>query len=43
MPEGSMTGVLAEAFNRIRGEQRGLAIGIVNYYAQLAIGSRSDW
>ena len=35
MPEGSMTGVSLSAFNRIRGEQRGLAIGIVNYTPSL--------
>ena len=35
MPDGSMTGVSVSAFNRIRGEQRGLAIGIVNYTPSL--------
>ena len=31
MPDGKITGVSVSAFNRIRGDQRGLAIGIVNY------------
>src|SRR6266478_3590463 len=35
MPDGSMTGVSVGAFNRKRGEQRGLAIGIVNYTPSL--------
>jgi hypothetical protein len=30
-----MTGLSVSAFNRIRGEQRGLAIGIVNYAESL--------
>ena len=34
-PEGSITGVSISAFNRIRGEQHGLAIGIVNYTPNL--------
>lgn len=34
-PSGSMTGVSLSAFNRIRGEQRGVAIGIVNYTPSL--------
>jgi hypothetical protein len=33
--EGSMTGVSISAFNRIRGAQHGLAIGIVNYTPSL--------
>jgi len=32
---GRFTGLTVSAFNRIRGEQRGLAIGIVNYAAVL--------
>jgi hypothetical protein len=35
LPDGQMTGVSVSAFNRIRGEQRGLAIGLVNYAAIL--------
>jgi hypothetical protein len=34
-PDGHMTGLSVSAFNRIRGEQRGLAIGIVNYAESL--------
>jgi len=35
MPDGRMTGVSVSAFNRIRGEQLGLAIGILNYTSSL--------
>ncbi|MFT3912942.1 MAG: hypothetical protein QM704_02305 [Anaeromyxobacteraceae bacterium] len=34
-PQGRMTGVSVSAFNRILGEQRGVAIGILNYAAHL--------
>jgi hypothetical protein len=34
-PQGSITGVSVSAFNRIRGEQHGLAIGILNYTPSL--------
>jgi hypothetical protein len=34
-PEGHMTGVSVSAWNRILGEQRGLAIGIFNYAGSL--------
>jgi hypothetical protein len=36
VPEkGTFTGVSVSAFNRILGEQRGLAIGLVNYASRL--------
>ncbi|MFO0585543.1 MAG: hypothetical protein U0229_24945 [Anaeromyxobacter sp.] len=34
-PQGRMTGVSVSAFNRILGEQRGVAIGLFNYAAHL--------
>jgi len=34
-PQGSITGVSVSAFNRIRGEQHGLAIGVFNYTPSL--------
>ena len=34
-PEGSFSGLAIGGFNRIRGVQRGLAIGLVNYAAEL--------
>jgi hypothetical protein len=33
--EGHFTGVAISAVNRVRGEQRGLVIGVVNYAEQL--------
>jgi hypothetical protein len=34
-PEGRFGGISISAFNRIRGEQHGLAIGLVNYAREL--------